>query len=200
MHCAGGYRASVAASMLDARGRTLGRDRRHLRQRRERRAAPGGPRGVTPRPRGRRRRAHRAQPGRARRRRLDPRGAGAGLPARPVARPGDDRFAGGRRGHLADRRGHRPPGRQRAARPGRRLRARRHRRRGPRRQGLGPCRRGRPARRLRRTDAARRRPDGVASCCTHRGDRTPPHAAATRARRPDHHLQPDLRLRSARAP
>ena len=41
VHCASGYRASVAASLLDAAGRTPGRHRRHLRQRREGRPAPG---------------------------------------------------------------------------------------------------------------------------------------------------------------
>ena len=47
VHCAGGYRASVAASVLDAAGRSPGRDRRHLRERREGRPAPGRPRRVT---------------------------------------------------------------------------------------------------------------------------------------------------------
>ena len=49
VHCAGGYRASVAASMLDAAGPLAGRGRRHLRQRRAGRAPPGGARRVTPR-------------------------------------------------------------------------------------------------------------------------------------------------------
>ena len=44
MHCAGGYRAAVAASFLDADGRRPGGDRRHLRQRREGRTPPGRPR------------------------------------------------------------------------------------------------------------------------------------------------------------
>ena len=88
VHCAGGYRASVAASMLDAAGRTLvaiddsfdnaEKVGLHLVRTRG---------GVTLAPRRRRRRAHRAQPGRARRRRLDPRRAGAGLRPRARARP-----------------------------------------------------------------------------------------------------------------
>ena len=47
VHCAGGYRASVAASFIAAAGRTPGRDRRHLRQRASGRTAPGRARGVT---------------------------------------------------------------------------------------------------------------------------------------------------------
>ena len=200
VHCAGGYRASVAASMLDAAGRTLGRGRRRLRQRREGRAAPGGARGgVTLAPRRRRRRAHRAQPGRARRRRLDPRRPGARLRARADPGAGDHRLAGRRRRHLAGRRRHRVPRRQRAARPRGRLRRWwRSAARWPAPSvsaavpepvllaafavlmlvvgGLMAVRqvRAQPARRQR---ADRRR-----------------HAARPAARRPDHHLQPDLRL------
>ena len=195
VHCAGGYRASVAASMLDAAGRSLVAIDDSFDNAEKVGPPPGGARGVTPRPRRRRRRAHRAQPGRARRRRVHPRRPGAGLRPRAEPGPGHHRLAGGGGRDLAGRRRHglrapatccwlaaSPSASSPSAAPWSEPRASTA---VPEPVLLGALR-GADAGRRR---AARRTPVARPPRRARRARRAPPDA-----RRPDHHLQPDLRL------
>ena len=122
VHCAGGYRASVAASFLSAAGRHLVAVDDTLRQRREGRTAPGGARGVSL--------LLAVVAGALIGLSLGALGGGGSILAVPVLvyalgpepGAGHHRLAGGGRRDLAGRRRRGPPGGQRPARPGRHLR------------------------------------------------------------------------------